>query len=126
MEPIYLFGLVNQQRSWLSARQSLVAQNVANANTPGYEARDLVPFNKVLDNSALQMAGNDPLHISLPANESLKTSGKKSDAWEVAHSGNSVSLEQEMMKAGEIHGAFTLDTNIMKAFHNMWLSSLKG
>jgi flagellar basal-body rod protein FlgB len=126
MEPIYLFGLVNQQRSWLSARQSLVAQNIANANTPGYEARDLAPFNKVLDNSALQMSADDPMHIGLPLNESLKTAQKKSDSWEITHSGNSVSLEQEMIKAGDIRGAFTLDTNIMKAFHNMWLSTLKG
>ena len=126
MEPVYLFGLVNQQRSWLSARQSLVAQNIANANTPGFEARDIVPFNKVLDNSTLQMAASDPAHLSLSPSESLKAQQKKSDSWEITHSGNSVSLEQEMMKEGEIRGSFTLDTNIMKAFHNMWISSLKG
>jgi flagellar basal-body rod protein FlgB len=46
--------------------------------------------------------------------------------WETTVSGNSVTLEQEMIKAGEIRGAFSLDTSILKAFHGMWMSTLKG
>lgn len=126
MEPVYLFNLVDQQRSWLSARQALVAQNVANANTPGYVALDVTPFAKVLDHSALQMAGANPMHIRTPASGPHTVSSKEKETWEVTHSGNSVTLEQEMMKAGDIRGSFMLDTNIMKAFHGMWLASVRG
>jgi flagellar basal-body rod protein FlgB len=44
----------------------------------------------------------------------------------VTHSGNSVSLEQEMIKGGEVSGAFRLNTSILKAFHRMILASSKG
>jgi flagellar basal-body rod protein FlgB len=126
VEPVYLFDLVERQRSWLSARQALVAQNVANANTAGYRAVDLAPFSKVLDQSALQMTETSGLHIRASAFDPSSASPRERTAWETTVSGNSVTLEQEMIKGGEIRGAFTLDTNIMKAFHGMWMSALKG
>ena len=51
---------------------------------------------------------------------------KASDPWDVTHSGNSVSVEQEMMKAGDVNRAYALDTSIVKAFHRMYLASAKG
>ncbi len=36
-----VFDLAARQASWLLARQRVVAQNVANANTPGYKTADL-------------------------------------------------------------------------------------
>ena len=46
-------------------------------------------------------------------------------AWEIIHSGNSVSLEQEMIKAGEVNRAYALNTSVVKAFHRMLLASAK-
>jgi flagellar basal-body rod protein FlgB len=126
MEPVYLFDLINRQRAWLSARQSLVAQNVANANSPGYRAVDVAPFAAVLERSDLQMSGAHPMHIRTSAPDPKSPGPKPSEAWEVTHSGNSVSLEQEMLKASGIHASFARDSNILRAFHNMWLASLKG
>ncbi len=126
MEPVYLFDLANQHRSWLSARQSLVAQNIANANSPGYRALDVTPFAKVLDRSFLEMSGAHPMHIRTSPSDPKSPGSKPADAWEVTHSGNSVSPEQEMLKASDVHSKFALDSNILKAFHDMWLASLKG
>jgi flagellar basal-body rod protein FlgB len=126
MEPVYLFDLVNRQRSWLSARQSLVAQNIANANSPGYRALDVVPFAKTLEVSALQMSGSHPMHIRTSALDPKSPGSRPDSSWEITHSGNSVSLEKEMLKAGDIRGSFARDTNLLKAFHDLWLSSLKG
>ena len=44
MGPVQLFELASQQAHWLSARQVAVAENIANANTPGYKAADVPPF----------------------------------------------------------------------------------
>lgn len=126
MEPVYLFNLIERQRSWLSARQVLVAQNVANANTAGYRAVDVAPFSKVLDHSVLQMSGTNGLHMQTSASDPRSVSARQEASWETTHSGNSISLEQEMIKAGDIREAYSLDTNIMKAFHGMWLMSVKG
>lgn len=126
MDPVYLFGLASQQRSWLSARQALVAQNVANANTPGFQALDLAPFTKTLEASGLQLASTNGLHLSTTASGEAQTVQKPAETWETTHSGNSVSLELEMIKAGDIHTAYSLNASIMKAFQGMWLNSLKG
>ena len=49
----------------------------------------------------------------------------KSGAWETSHSGNSVSLEQELINAGDVNRAYRLNTGIAKAFHRMLLASAK-
>jgi flagellar basal-body rod protein FlgB len=126
VEPVYLFDIVERQRSWLSARQALVAQNVANANTTGYRAVDLAPFTSVLDQSALRLTETNGLHIQTAAFDPRSASAQERTPWETSVSGNSVSLEQEMIKGGEIRGAFSIDTSIMKAFHGMWMATLKG
>lgn len=126
MEPVHLFNLIDHQRSWLSTRQSLVAQNIANSDTPGYRARDVMPFARVMESSALEMAGSNPLHMHPSQSEAYAAAIKPTDGWETTHSGNSVSPELEMIKAGEIRGAYTLDTNILRSFHNMWLSAVRS
>jgi flagellar basal-body rod protein FlgB len=48
-----------------------------------------------------------------------------SSSWDVTHSGNSVSIEQELINAGEVNRAYRLNTSIAKAFHRMILASAK-
>ena len=38
---IPLFAMLRERMSWLNQRQGVLSQNVANADTPGYGARDL-------------------------------------------------------------------------------------
>lgn len=124
MEPVYLFNLIDQQKSWLSTRQSLVAQNVANVNTPGYKALDTLPFSRVMERSALEMAGSNPQHIRPSQSETMAAAVSPADGWETTHSGNTVTPEKEMIKAGEIRGAFTLDNQLLRAFHGMWIAAV--
>ena len=46
MEPgdIPLLAMLKGRLGYLSDRQRVIAENVANANTPGYQARDLKAF----------------------------------------------------------------------------------
>jgi flagellar basal-body rod protein FlgB len=126
MEPVYLFNLIDQQKNWLSTRQSLIAQNVANADTPGYKARDVMAFSRVMERGALNMAGTDPQHLRVSPTETLASAAREAEGWETTHSGNSVAPEYEMMKAGEVRAAFTLDSNLMRAFHGMWMSAVRA
>ena len=123
--PLYLFELASSQARWLELRQSTIATNVANANTPGYRARDVEPFNKVLDGMPVRLATTSPTHMQLsPAETDTRATAKK-DSWDVVHSGNSVSLEQEMMKEGDINRSFTLNSNVKRAFHQMLMMAVK-
>ncbi|TGT72794.1 flagellar basal body protein, partial [Mesorhizobium sp. M8A.F.Ca.ET.161.01.1.1] len=48
MQPIQLFELASRQAEWLSVRQEVVATNIANANTPKFPAKDVSPFEAVM------------------------------------------------------------------------------
>jgi flagellar basal-body rod protein FlgB len=126
MSQLYIFALASQHNRWLATRQSSVATNVANANTPGFKAQDVTPFDAVLDSMRIGMTASDPKHMSvgdIQQKESDKIAGQ--DSWEVTHSGNSVNLEQELIKAGEIGRDFRLNANVVKTFHRMLLASTK-
>jgi flagellar basal-body rod protein FlgB len=126
MESIYLFNLASQHNQWLAVRESTIAGNVANANTPGFKALEAQPFESVLESTRLAMMATRSGHMA-PAPASVQVTEVGNDGgWEVSHSGNSVSLDQELIKAGEVNRAFALNAGILKAFHRMMLASAKG
>lgn len=101
------------QARWLSMRQAVTAENVANASTPGYRARDVVAFDAALS----RFSGQQSAAIQR---------GFDSNPWEVRPSGNSVSLEEEMVRAGGISRAYALNTSIVSAFHRMTMQAVRG
>ena len=122
-----VFGLAAQQSSWLLARQRVVAQNVANANTPGYKTVDLKPFEATLQSASMQLAVTSPAHISLDSGEAeTATAAGEAESDEIYRSGNDVSQEQEMGKVGAIYRAYALNTAVVKAFNSMVLQAVKG
>ena len=125
MGPVSLFALASQNAQWLTTRQAMINQNVANANTPGYRAMDVKPFSDVLDTTGIQLAATQSGHISMTPLDAPATVKTPNDGWDTTVSGNSVVLEQEMMKATEINRSYALNTSVTKAFHNMLLSTAK-
>lgn len=117
--------LAASQERWLSLRQATVAANIANANTPGYRAQDIEPFNKILDAKVVPVTVTSPMHITTGSRVEAQAM-RKEKTWETVHSGNSVSLEQEMLKAGDINRDYSLNTAIVKSFHRMFMTSMKS
>ena len=64
MGPVYLFDLASSHARWLSLRQAAISSNVANANTPGYKAKDIEPFSKLLDAKVVSLAVTNPKHLA--------------------------------------------------------------
>ncbi|KQT86011.1 flagellar basal body rod protein FlgB [Aurantimonas sp. Leaf443] len=126
MDQVYLFGLASRRSEWLSTRQTVVAENVANANSPGFKARDVTPFQDVMQATRLAMAGTSGAHMTDGVETGLVVEDQRDRSWEVTHSGNSVSLEQEMLKAGEVQADYSLTSSITKAFHRFYLTSVKA
>lgn len=129
MQPIQLFDLASRQAEWLQARQEVVAGNIANANTPKFRAKDVTPFQAVLDNQSIGMAKTNPAHIS--GNE-ISSSGNinveeapLSQEIGVQESGNTVGLEDELAKSGEIKRQYSLNTALVSSFHRMMLMTVK-
>lgn len=86
-------------------RHSVIAQNIANADTPGYQAKDITPFSDIYSKAA---AENRPMsQMALQA--TLMDAGQAASP-----NGNSVSLEQQMMLSSEV-----------KATHDMAIAVYK-
>ncbi|RUY86944.1 flagellar basal body rod protein FlgB, partial [Mesorhizobium sp. M7A.F.Ca.CA.003.01.2.1] len=116
MEPVSLFDLAAKQAQWLAVRQSAVAGNIANANTPGYTANDVEPFEKVLDRAAVSLQATQAGHLGNAATNAGFTIKPQEDDGVVMPSKNSVVLEDQLLKAGEVRRSFELNTAIVKAF----------
>jgi flagellar basal-body rod protein FlgB len=125
MSVIHLFDVVSRHNQWLSVRQATIAGNIANANTPGFKALDVAPFEKTLEATRLAMAATRPAHIPDVPSRAGGVDAREAQPWEITHSGNSVSLEQELINAGEVNRAYRLNTSIAKAFHRMLLAAAK-
>ena len=96
---IPILAMLRERMQWHQARQQVLSENVANADTPNYQARDLAPpdFERELSAAALPLARTDPGHI-------VQTSGGAQFAtdgaarYEIRPRGNSVTHEDEMLK----------------------------
>ena len=116
-------------QSALNAAQAGLAttgHNIANANTPGYRARDLTPFRDVLDKTVLTMAATRPGHLELDGPGARPARASASGGWDVVHSGNSVSIEEQLMKSGEVSRDQALNGSVVKAFNRMLALSTKA
>lgn len=126
MEPVFLNKLVSNSNEWLSVRQATIAENIANANTPGFHARDLEPFTTVISKTQLAMTATHGSHLGQTMEAARASDIEKAESWTVTHSGNSVSVEQELMKAGEVARDHSLNASIAKSFHRMYLAAVKS
>ena len=125
MSQPYVLQLAAQRTQWLSSRDELIASNIANANTPGVQATDLQPFSAVLDSAQVSMISTNPSHIAPGGDAFAEARVVESDGPETTLSGNTVDVENEMMKLGEVNRDYTMATNIKRVIHQMIMSALK-
>jgi flagellar basal-body rod protein FlgB len=123
---VNLFELAAKQAEWLSVRQAAVAGNIANVNTPGYHALAVEPFSKVLDGRRVAMQVTQANHLTGGAGAEAIAVHERDNGPKVLPSDNSVVLENELLDAGEVHRAFTLNAAIVKAFNKMTLLVSRG
>jgi flagellar basal-body rod protein FlgB len=118
---IGLFALAEQKLAWIDARQRVLAQNVANADTPGYRARDVAPFASWLGRTDLSPVRTNPLHL---AGFSAGSSASVQPVSERAPDGNAVGLEEQMTKIADDEGAQALVGNLWKSYMGMFMTAL--
>ena len=103
-----LLDLAQKRLQWLGARQSVLAENVANADTPGWVPRDVRSFADLLGGAGLQ---STEVGVSASALEQTSVmhlpglvTGDQGEALlrgEKAPDGNQVSLDQQMERIAE-------------------------
>lgn len=102
-----LFSMLRGRLHYLSERQKVVAQNVANADTPGFQPKDLKPFTfqaKVESAVAGYQAATRPGHMrpaGMEREESAKWKAVPTPDSETTLDGNGVVLEEQMLKMSD-------------------------
>lgn len=102
-DKLEIFRMAHAMAQHAGARQAVVARNMANADTPGYAARDVTPFKEAYQGQGTGFAqratraghfsddaGGFPMQVRERAVASADPNG------------NSVSLEMEMLKAVDV------------------------
>lgn len=102
---IPILSMLRTRLDWSQARQRVLADNVANADTPHFRARDLAPL-KFDDPPLVAPAAVSGVTLTRTASSHLEGVGlspspfpnRNTPGYEVRPGGNAVNLEEEMMK----------------------------
>ena len=115
MTDLTVLNAAIEKMHWNEARQKVISQNVANADTPGYQPQEIAPldFKALLKSSSSSLAATggssvtlattDPKHLGLngaAASGIAKPKNEKSP-YETSPAGNAVVLEEQLMKLNQ-------------------------
>lgn len=109
IDQIPLFSMIKGKLGYLSQRERLISENVANADTPGFMPKDLKPFSVQTGAGAqaggmLTPAKTNPGHLGLggqTGGQSQTYGPVDAPDSETTLDGNRVVLEDQMMKMTE-------------------------
>lgn len=112
-----LFAMLSQRLNWLTARQKVLAENIANVDTPGYQAHDLkkLSFEQMVNaqSASLPMTRTNIQDISTSVAPGVESADVVKDKpLETTLSGNSVTLDSELMKLSNTASDHTLALNL--------------
>jgi flagellar basal-body rod protein FlgB len=119
MNNLGIFKLMSRKLDWLTQRQEVLGHNIANADTPEFRPSDLTPFTfkkAVSEASRLSTAVTNVAHMQgqhQPGVNETRESRSK-DAYEMAPDGNSVVLEDQMMKVADTGMNYQMITNLYR------------
>lgn len=110
IEKLSIFQLAGGLARHSAARQTVVARNLANMDSPGFKAQDIANFSDFLGNSSANKPGDGGLKTSRAGHIAVAEGQATYRAHEISgleqkSNGNSVSLETETLRAIEAERA---------------------
>jgi flagellar basal-body rod protein FlgB len=114
LESANLFQLASQRLQWLSERQKIVSENIANADVSGYRAREVQGFESYLDKGR---EVDRVTNVDVTEVEAI---------WGQNLSGNNVILEEQMVLAADTAGQYRLASNLYRKAQQMVLAVASG
>ncbi len=106
-----------------ASRQVVIAENIAQADTPGYQARDLPDFGAVYAQDT-GLKATRPGHITAASSTNGWRAQVDQDAPSVSPNGNTVSLEREMMRSVHNRQAHDMALSIYGSTRSILRTSL--
>jgi flagellar basal-body rod protein FlgB len=125
---IPILSMLRTRLQWSQQRQAVLAANVANADTPSYRPRDLAPLTFTAPTqmtapplTSVSLVRTEGSHLGGTAEGDTPFESRSQSNYEVRPTGNSVNLEQEMMKVA----ANQMDYQAVTALYIRSLGMLK-
>jgi len=102
LNDIPMIGMIQRGMSWMSRNHDVVANNIANADTPNFKAKELKPLNfgamQRQQVGGVEMARTASSHMAGLKAPSLGNVRVDRDTYEISTTGNSVNLEEQGVK----------------------------
>lgn len=116
-----VLALAERRLQWLQNRESVLAGNVANVNTPGYVSKDIAAFQGVLQNQmAMTLALTEPGHMAAHSS----SGGTTRTGANTSIDGNQVEIEDELEKVADTNDQQRLATNAYSVYMSMFSTAL--
>jgi flagellar basal-body rod protein FlgB len=111
---INTLSLASALAAHAAARQQVLAENVAHADTPGYRARDIADFASIVEGRGAAFAARTtrPGHIPFGADARGFEPREQTALGAATPNGNTVSLEDQMLRAAEVRQEHELATGV--------------
>lgn len=128
-DKLSVIALAKSRMDWVAKRQEVLAENVANANTPKFVPSDVKDFNfkAVLQNtgnaSAVQVKVTNPMHVQPVMTDTLNVVKDRKD-FESSADGNAVVLDEQLAKLGEAKGAYDTAASLFQKQYKMLRTAL--
>ncbi len=112
LDAIPLFAMFKAKMGYETQRQRVLAENVANSDTPGFAPSDLRPFRAeaalagAATGGGVSPAMTNPLHLQGRVRPSGPLKPQVSPDSEARLDGNQVVLEEEMLKMSDSRGDY--------------------
>ncbi|WP_374308437.1 flagellar basal body rod protein FlgB [Dongia sp.] len=125
---IPLFERLTERMSWLGQRTRVLSQNIANADTPSYQPQDLKPIDFEAEMRKLEPvapARTNKKHLTgtvAPVGEFDAKKAKKT--YETAPVGNSVVIEEQMMKVSDTQMNYNMVVNLYRKHIDLFKTAI--
>ena len=122
-----ILRLASEAANHATARQSIIAENMANSDTPGYRAKDIASFAEVLHARTNLTEFNRPVregHIPFESYIQGQRVDESSAFGTESPNGNTVSIEDQMVRAAEVKHQHELALGVYQKSMNILRASL--
>jgi flagellar basal-body rod protein FlgB len=121
---------IGAKMDYLNQRQSVIAQNIANADTPGYRPKDMEKedFSTVLGSLGggknVTVVSTNDKHLPNAQGALSADAEKQKKVYEVAPVGNSVIIEEQLMHSGQTMTDYNMMLNLYQKQVSMFRIAL--
>lgn len=131
MSKMSLFRMARNQMDWLGDRQSVLAQNIANADTPNYRAKDLksLDFDRELRevrSVKMQATSGNHLQGTIVRPDFRVEDLRPRQVYETNPNENGVVMEEQLIKVSDTQMKYQLASNIYQKHMSMLRTAIGG